>query len=79
MARDRWLANGYDVVEIDHEFCVSVYTDDPNGIMVEFCCTTRPFDDDDRAEAQRRLVLASAELDPDPKIQFPMAAAYNPA
>ena len=78
-ARDRWLGNGYDVVEIDHEFCVSVYTDDPNGIMVEFCCPTRPFDDDDRAEAQRRLVLASPELDPDPKITFHEAARYQPA
>jgi catechol 2,3-dioxygenase-like lactoylglutathione lyase family enzyme len=72
--RDRWRANGYDVVEIDHEFCTSIYTDDPNGIMVEFCCTTRPFDDDDRAEAAQRLTEATPALDPEPKVTFHMAA-----
>lgn len=77
--RDRWRANGYDVVEIDHEFCVSIYTDDPNGIMVEFCCTTRAFDDNDRAEAQQRLVEATPSLDPEPKITFHEAATYQSA
>ena len=28
--------------EIDHGWCRSVYTVDPNGIMVEFCVTTKP-------------------------------------
>ena len=37
---DRWLAHGHDVVEIDHGWCTSIYTNDPNGIMVEFCTTT---------------------------------------
>ncbi|MBA2609087.1 MAG: VOC family protein [Actinobacteria bacterium] len=77
VARDRWLRNGYDVVEIDHEFCVSIYTDDPNGILVEFCCTTREFDDNDRTEAQKRLLETNPTFDPDPKIEFHMAAAYN--
>ena len=77
--RDRWLSKGYDVAEIDHEFCVSIYTDDPNGIMVEFCCTTRAFDDDDRAQAQKRLTESKPAFDPDPKIQFHMAADYTSA
>ena len=77
--RDRWLSLGYDVAEIDHEFCVSIYTDDPNGIMVEFCSTTRAFDDDDRAEAARRLTEAKSAFDPDPKITFHLAAEYSPA
>ncbi|HUR78870.1 MAG TPA: VOC family protein [Acidimicrobiales bacterium] len=77
--RDRWLSQGYDVVEIDHEFCVSVYTDDPNGILVEFCCTTRAFDDDDRAEAQQRLHETKPALDAEPKVAFHLAAAYSPA
>jgi catechol 2,3-dioxygenase-like lactoylglutathione lyase family enzyme len=77
--RDRWLSLGYDVAEIDHEFCVSIYTDDPNGIMVEFCCTTRAFDDDDRAEAAKRLTEAKCAFDPDPKITFHLAAQYSPA
>ena len=37
--------------EIDHGWCTSIYTTDPNGIMVEFCCTTAPATDADRAEA----------------------------
>jgi catechol 2,3-dioxygenase-like lactoylglutathione lyase family enzyme len=49
--KDRWLGNGHDVVRIDHGWCVSIYTNDPNGIMVEFCCTTRVFDGDDRRNA----------------------------
>ena len=28
------------IMEIDHGWCVSIYTMDPNGIMVEFCVTT---------------------------------------
>lgn len=77
VARDRWLANGYDVVEIDHEFCVSVYTDDPNGILVEFCCTTREFDDDDRAQAAQRITEVQPSLDAEPKVEFHLASAYN--
>lgn len=50
--KDRWLGNGHDVVRIDHGWCVSIYANDPNGIMVEFCCTTRLFDADDRRSAQ---------------------------
>ncbi len=49
--RDRWLAHGLDVLEIDHDWCVSVYTQDPNGWMVEFCTLTREFNETDRAEA----------------------------
>ncbi len=55
--RDRWLSNGRDVMEIDHDWCVSVYTEDPNGILVEFCTLTRDFDDRDRSEAL--LLLAN--------------------
>src|SRR4051794_36319002 len=41
---NHWLECGHDVVEIDHGFCVSVYTTDPNGTMVEWCTDTRPLD-----------------------------------
>ena len=58
---------------------MSIYTDDPNGIMVEFCCTTRQFDDDERAEAQQRLLEPIPAFDPDPKITFYEASAYQPA
>jgi catechol 2,3-dioxygenase-like lactoylglutathione lyase family enzyme len=29
-----------DIIRIDHGWCTSIYTLDPNGIMVEFCVTT---------------------------------------
>jgi catechol 2,3-dioxygenase-like lactoylglutathione lyase family enzyme len=35
------------VMEIDHGWCTSIYTLDPNGILVEFCVTT-----DEKAYAQ---------------------------
>ena len=31
-------------MEVDHGFCVSIYTVDPNGILVEWCADTRPLD-----------------------------------
>ena len=61
--RDRWLSLGYDVAEIDHEFCVSIYADDPNGIMVEFCHTTRAFRPDEIEEATRLLNDPAPALD----------------
>jgi catechol 2,3-dioxygenase-like lactoylglutathione lyase family enzyme len=53
--KDRWLDLGHDVMEIDHEFCRSVYAMDPNGILVEWCADTRPLNDRDRAEAEAAL------------------------
>jgi catechol-2,3-dioxygenase len=60
--RDRWLANGCDVMEIDHDWCVSIYTEDPNGILVEFCTLTKDFTDDDRKQALELL------RDPNPPV-----------
>ena len=68
---DRWLAYGLDAVRIDHGWCTSIYTDDPNGIMVEFCCTTRVFDDHDRKQANERALAASPDVD-----QTPMAIEF---
>ena len=55
-ARERWRAHGYDVLQIDHGWCTSIYVDDPNGIAVEWCCTTRAFTaaDADEADDLRR-------------------------
>lgn len=64
--KDRWLAHGRDVVRIDHGWCVSIYTDDPNGTMVEFCCTTRVFDEDDRRRATERLAAGTPDVDRTP-------------
>src|SRR5688500_15040893 len=39
--RERWLDRGIDVMEVDHGFCVSIYTTDPNGTTVEWWPYTR--------------------------------------
>ena len=64
--RERWLAHGYDVTEVDHGWCTSIYTNDPNGIMVEFCATTRAFEAADRDEAARLLDATSPPVKPPP-------------
>lgn len=77
--KDRWLANGHDVVRVDHGWCVSIYANDPNGTMVEFCCTTRTFGGDDRRRAAERLAAASPEIDPTPPpTEFYVAGATEP-
>jgi catechol 2,3-dioxygenase-like lactoylglutathione lyase family enzyme len=63
--RRRLLQHGVDVVEIDHGWCVSIYANDPNGILVEFCTTTRAFTEADAEEAQRLLA------DPEPPLETP--------
>jgi catechol 2,3-dioxygenase-like lactoylglutathione lyase family enzyme len=51
----RWRECGHTVLEVDHEWCRSIYIRDPNGIMVEFCHTVRPFRPDEIQEASRLL------------------------
>lgn len=67
--RERWRRYGIDVVEIDHEFCTSIYAEDPNGIMVEFCMDNRPFNDEDLAEAEARIHDPNPSIDPPPEVQ----------
>jgi catechol 2,3-dioxygenase-like lactoylglutathione lyase family enzyme len=64
--QQRWLDQGHDVLRIDHGWCTSIYLDDPNGITVEFCCTTQAFTDADRvdAEAMRRAVMPELADEP---------------
>jgi catechol 2,3-dioxygenase-like lactoylglutathione lyase family enzyme len=76
--RDNWLAHGHDVVKIDHGWCTSIYTDDPSGTMVEFCCTTRVFNADDYRAAQERLSAANPPIDKtEPPIEFFEASAHH--
>jgi catechol 2,3-dioxygenase-like lactoylglutathione lyase family enzyme len=65
--RQRWLDHGCDVLEIDHGWCTSIYTNDPNGVMVEFCTTTRVLTRADREEAARLLEASSPPAFPKPK------------
>jgi catechol 2,3-dioxygenase-like lactoylglutathione lyase family enzyme len=65
--REHCRARGYDVLQIDHGWCTSIYVDDPNGIAVEWCATTRAFTAADAEEAARQRVAASPELAPAPQ------------
>ena len=56
--RDMWLASGRDVMEIDHNWCHSVYTRDPNGTLVEYCVTTGQF-----TQADKDLALKAVTSD----------------
>ncbi len=68
--KDKWIAAGLDALEIDHNWCHSVYTRDPNGNMVEFCVTTGSFDDNDRERALEALQETEFKPSPPPaKIQ----------
>jgi len=77
VARDRWLGHGYDVAEIDHGWCTSIYTDDPNGIMVEWCCTTAATTEQDRANATEWLVADNPPFEPIPDVTFYEAKAVT--
>jgi catechol 2,3-dioxygenase-like lactoylglutathione lyase family enzyme len=71
VCKDRWLANGHDVVKVDHGWCTSIYADDPSGVMVEFCCSTRVLGADDEREAQELLAMANPPImKDDPPIEF---------
>jgi len=70
--RRRWQENGIGVLEVDHEWCTSIYATDPNGIMVEFCCTTRAFTEDAIREAHRLLT------DPSPPLEQPKSQKFHP-
>lgn len=71
--REHWLDCGVDVMEIDHGWCRSIYTRDPNGILVEFCATTDAgFADPEKA--LRLLADPEPPLDPQPPTRFYRAA-----
>ena len=72
--RRRWQEHGITVAEIDHGWCRSIYCTDPNGILVEYCTTTRVFTEDDREEA-RRLLFDPAP----PMMKSPPEPVIHPA
>lgn len=77
--RDRWLAHGHDALQVDHGFCVSTYTMDPNGILVEFCVDTKPYTADDKADAMSVLAEATPALGEAPDPRFFRARDFVPA
>lgn len=45
---------GIDVTPVvDHEWCRSIYFNDPNGLLLEYCTTVREFNDDDKIMKHR--------------------------
>jgi catechol 2,3-dioxygenase-like lactoylglutathione lyase family enzyme len=62
--RTQWTAAGKSVVEVDHNWCRSIYTKDPNDNLVEFCLTTGTFTDADRARAVEALAETTANFTP---------------
>ncbi len=69
----RWQEHGLFCWQIDHGWCRSIYVNDPNDIMVEFCLTTRELTDADAAAAEQIL------RDPNPSIgKTPAIETYPP-
>jgi catechol 2,3-dioxygenase-like lactoylglutathione lyase family enzyme len=68
--RDHWRRCGYAVLEVDHEFCVSIYLRDPSGNMMEFCHTRRAFSDDERSRAAAVLAHPSPSFDDEAHATF---------
>ena len=67
--KQRWLGHGYSVLEIDHDWCYSIYTTDPGGTLVEFCTTLRPFTEKDAEIAHRALTSDDFEFSSEPGVQ----------
>jgi catechol 2,3-dioxygenase-like lactoylglutathione lyase family enzyme len=75
--QQRWLEHGHDVLRIDHGWCTSIYIDDPNGIAVEFCCTTQELTAADRTEAEEMRRAAMPRIaDGPPPAEIFEAKAY---
>ena len=68
--KQRWLDHGFGVLQVDHGFCRSIYTNDPNGILVEFCTTTQPLGEADREEALRLLHDDAPPLEDSPTAEY---------
>lgn len=64
--KQNWLDAGLDILEIDHNWCHSIYTRDPNGTLVEFCFTTGSFTTEDRETALNALTSEEPEFSPAP-------------
>lgn len=63
--KQQWLDYGKNVVQVDHEFIVSIYTKDPDGTLVEWTCATRALTAEDREEAFRLLADDTPATEPD--------------
>ena len=54
--REELIGKGVQVTDIvDHEWAMSIYFTDPNGISLEYCCLTRDIGTDDDVAFQERF------------------------
>ena len=52
--REQLIGKGLEVTPVvDHEWCRSIYFNDPNGLLLEYCFTIREFNDDDKIMKHR--------------------------
>ena len=59
------------MLEIDHGWVHSIYTEDPDGIAVEFAVLTRELTEDDAREALELLYAESPPMSTDrPKVSI---------
>ena len=61
-------SHGVDVTEIDHGWCTSIYINDPNEIMVEFCVTTKAFTERDKEDALQAITSDAIDDNAPPKV-----------
>lgn len=66
--KQRWLDQGIDVIEMDHNWVHSIYAEDPDGNVVEFAIVTEPFTDADRTEALELLRAADPPYSTPPTV-----------
>ena len=59
--RKELAARGVEVTAIvDHDWAKSIYFNDPNGVMLEFCCLTRELNEnDEKMQARFELSIES--------------------
>ncbi|MEQ9519411.1 MAG: VOC family protein [Parvibaculum sp.] len=66
LRKNQWVDAGYDVLELDHVWCRSIYTKDPNDNFVEFCITTGAFTKEDRTFALAQLTATEPSFSKPP-------------
>jgi catechol 2,3-dioxygenase-like lactoylglutathione lyase family enzyme len=64
--KQHWLDAGLEIVEVNHNWCHSIYAKDPNDTLVEFCLTTGSFDANDRERALAALTSDNLEFSAPP-------------
>ena len=74
--RYRLMAHGHGCVIMDHHEAISLYADDPNGILVEFSTWVRPFFTEENRRHAADLIHAAS---PTITIDEPPMEFFDPA